>query len=111
MDWVIFIGVTLAAMLATAIAASLVARAIGRAQGELGFVPILLAIVITAVVLLGASRLALALDWAYGTAGIDTSTALGGQVMVAAFAASFLPIAAYVGAFFVTVRRVKGTRT
>lgn len=108
MDWVIFIAVTLAAMLATGLAAALIARSIGRAQGELGFVPILLAIVITAVVLLGASRLALALGWAFGLAGIDTTTALGGQVMVAAFAASFLPIAAYVGAFFLTVRAVKG---
>lgn len=110
MDWVIFIAVTLAAMLATGLAAALIVRSIGRAQGELGFVPILLAILITSVVLLGASRLALALDWAYAIAGIDTATALGGQVMVAAFAASFLPIAAYVGSFFLTVKRVKGAR-
>jgi hypothetical protein len=109
MDWAIFLGVTGIAMLATGFAAALVARSIGRAHGELGFVPILLAIVITSVVLLGASRLAVALDWAYGLAGIDTAAALDGKVMVVAFAASFLPIAAYVGAFFLTVKKVRGT--
>ncbi|GKY88203.1 hypothetical protein [Sinisalibacter aestuarii] len=109
MDWAIFLGVTLLASVLVALVARDIAARMARAGGEPEFTAILLAIVISAVVLLGASRLAVAVDWLYARAGVDAATAIGGQFRVAAFAASFVPIAAYVLTFLGTFRRVKGT--
>jgi hypothetical protein len=109
MDWVIFLGVTLAAALVVALVARDIAGRIGRAEGELGAGVILLAIVISAVVLQGAAKLAVVVDWLFARAGIEPETALGGRFYVAAFAASFVPIAAYVVTFLLVFRRGKGT--
>lgn len=107
MDWVIFLGLTLAAALLVALVARDLARRMARMEGEPTFTAILLAIVISAVVLLGAAKLAVAVDWAYAMAGVDARTAILGQFRMATFVASFVPIAAYVGAFFVTFTRAR----
>jgi hypothetical protein len=109
MDWLIFIGFTGLASLLTGIAAWTIARRLGAAGSELGFTPILLAILISAVVMLGAAKLAVAVDWAYGLSGVVTETALGGQFLIVAFAASFVPIAAYVVTFLLAYRKVRGS--
>lgn len=108
MDWAIFLGVTLLASVVVALVARDIARRMARVGGEPQFTAILLAIVISAVVLLGASRLAVAVDWLFARAGVDAATALGGQFVIVAFAASFVPIAAYVVTFLLTFKRVKG---
>jgi len=108
MDWVILFGVTVLAALVVALAAREVAGRMARMEGEPEFTAILLAIVISAVVLLGAAKLAVAVDWIYGMVGVDAGAAILGQFRMAAFVASFVPIAAYVGAFFVTFKRVRG---
>ena len=108
MDWAILLGVTLIAAGIVALVAREVARRIAGAVGELGMGVILLAIVISLVVLQGAAKLAVLVAWGYERMGIAVETACGGQFYVLAFAASFVPIAAYVVTFLLTYRKVKG---
>lgn len=108
MDWAIFLGVTLGASAIVALVARDIAQRMARAGGEPEFTAILLAIVISAVLLLGASRLAIGVDWLFAQAGVEADAALFGQFRVLAFAASFVPIAAYVLTFLLTFRREKG---
>lgn len=107
MDWMIFAGVTLAAALIVALVARLVAMRIGRTGGETGIVPMLITIVISLAVLQVASRLAMVVDWLYARAGIDPEAALGGQFFILAFAASFVPITAYVVTFLLVMKKGK----
>lgn len=111
MDVAILVGVTLAAAVLVALVAWLVARWIaGASAGQLSVGPILLAILASLAVLQGAAKLAVLVDWIYARVGVDAAIALDGQFRVVAFAASFVPIAAYVVTFLVVYRRVKGVR-
>lgn len=107
MDVVIFAGVTLVASVVVALVAFVVARQVAGA-GELAAGPVALAIVISLVVLQGAAKLAVLVDWLFARVGVDAEVALGGQFRTAVFAASFVPIAAYVVTFLLVFRRVKG---
>jgi len=107
MDVVILLGVTLVAAVAVALVACLIARWMAAAA-ELTIWPILLAILASLAVLQGAAKLAVVVDGLYARMGVDAGVALGGQFRTAVFAASFVPIAAYVVTFLVVFRRVKG---
>lgn len=108
MDWVILASVTLGLSALVALVARDVATRIAQAKGDMDAMAILIAIVVTLVVLQGAAKLAVVVEWSYARAGVEMATALGGRAMAVAFAASFVPIAAYVGVFFWTFRKVKG---
>ncbi|MCB1355793.1 MAG: hypothetical protein KDK53_04590 [Maritimibacter sp.] len=107
MDVGILVGVTLVAAGIVAAVAWLIARWMAGAE-ELTAWPILLAILASLAVLQGAAKLAVIVDWLFGRLGVDAATALGGQFRVVVFAASFVPIAAYVVTFLLVFRRVKG---
>ncbi|MEZ5720323.1 MAG: hypothetical protein R3D59_00635 [Paracoccaceae bacterium] len=107
MDVAILLGVTLVAAGVVALVAWLIARWMAAA-GELTAGPIVLAILASLAVLQGAAKLAVIVDGLYTRMGVDPATALGGQFRVVVFAASFLPIAAYVVTFLLVFRRVKG---
>lgn len=108
MDWAVLAAVTLAASLIVGLVAYGVARRIAGAEGELGAGVILLAIVISLVVLQGAAKLAVLVVWIYERVGIDPATAADGQLRTTLFAASFLPIAAYVVTFLLVFKKAKG---
>lgn len=110
MDYTILIGVTAAASAIVAAVAWIVARQIAKAEGDIGMWPILLAIVISLVVLQGAAKLAVIVGALLERQGIDPATALAGQLRTATFAASFVPIAAYVVTFLFTFKKVKGEK-
>jgi len=107
MDYTILIGVTAVSAAIVALAAWIIARQIARAKGDIGMWPILLAIVISLVVLQGAAKLAVISGALMARQGIDLTTAIGGQLHTAAFAASFVPIAAYVLTFLFTFKKAK----
>ena len=107
MDVGILVGVTLVAAGIVAAVAWLIARWMAGAE-ELTAWPILLAILASLAVLQGAAKLAVIVDWLFGRLGVDAATAHGGQFRVVVFAASFVPIAAYVVTFLLVFRRVKG---
>ncbi len=107
MDWLILIGTTLLASLVTGIVAREIARRIASARGEPGTGVIILAILISLVVLQGAAKLAVLVEWLFLRQGIDPETALEGQFYITIFAASFLPIAAYVVTFLLVYRKMK----
>ena len=107
MDVGILVGVTLVAAAVVALVAFFIARWIAGAE-ELTMWPILLAILVSLAVLQGAARLAVVVDGLYARMGVDAATALGGQFRTAVFAASFVPIVAYVVTFLLVFRRVKG---
>ena len=110
MDWIILTGITLGAALTVALVARAVARRISAAEGEVGFWPILISIVLSAVVLLGAAKLAVLVGEIYARAGIDPATAMAGKLPTVLFAASFVPIAAYVLTFLFTFKMAKGAK-
>jgi len=110
MDWTILIATTLLASVVTALVAREVARRIACAGGDLGAGVLLLAIVISLVVLQGAAKLAVLLEGLFVRNGIDPATALGGDFMLLAYAASFVPIAAYVVTFLLIYRKWKATQ-
>jgi len=107
MDVVILAGVTLVAAVVVALVAYLIARWMAAAE-ELTIWPILLAILASLAVLQGAAKLAVVVDGLYARMGVDAAVALGGQFRTVVFAASFVPIAAYVVTFLLVFRRVKG---
>ena len=107
MDVMILAGVTLVAAVIVALVAYLIARWMAAAE-ELSAWPILLAILASLAVLQGAAKLAVVVDGLYARMGVDAAVALGGQFRTVVFAASFVPIAAYVVTFLLTYRRVKG---
>ena len=107
MDGVILAGVTLVAAVVVALVAYYIARWMAAAE-ELSAWPILLAILASLAVLQGAAKLAVVVDGVFARMGIDAATALGGQFRTVVFAASFVPIAAYVVTFLLVFRRVKG---
>ncbi len=109
MDVVILLGVTAVAAVAVALVAYYIARWMAGAE-ELSAWPILLAILASLAVLQGAAKLAVVVDGIFARMGVDAATALGGQFRVMAFAASFVPIAAYVVTFLLVYRRVKGSK-
>ena len=108
MDWAILAGVTLAAAVIVAAVAWLIARRMAARGASPAPGVILLAIVISLVVLQGAAKLAVVVDWLYERMGVDAQTALGGQIATVLFAASFVPIAAYVVTFLLVFRKVQG---
>ena len=107
MDVGILVGVTLVAAWIVAAVAWLIARWMAGAE-ELTMWPILLAILASLAVLQGAAKLAVIVDGLYARMGVDAAKALEGQFRVVVFAASFVPIAAYVVTFLLVFRRVKG---
>lgn len=107
MDMVILIAATLVAALVVGVVAWIVARLMARGA-ELTVGPIVIAILVSLAVLQGAAKLAVVVEWLYGRFGVDPAAALAGQFRTAVFAASFVPIAAYVVTFLVVFRRVKG---
>lgn len=107
MDVVILLVVTLVAAVVVAVVAWFIARWMAGAE-ELSAWPIVLAILASLAVLQGAAKLAVVVDGLYARMGVDPATALGGQFRTVVFAASFVPIAAYVMTFLVVFRRVKG---
>jgi hypothetical protein len=108
MDWAIFISTTLVTAALVALVARELARRIAGAGSELGAGVLLIAIVISLVVLQGAAKLAVLIEWLFIGQGIDPQTALGGDFALMAYVASFVPIAAYVVTMLVVYRRVKG---
>ncbi|MCB1339010.1 MAG: hypothetical protein KDK10_16680 [Maritimibacter sp.] len=98
---------TRAAALVVGLVARIVARQLARG-GELTAWPVALAILASLAVLQGAAKLAVAVEWLHARFGVDPAAALGGEFRTAVFAASFVPIAAYVVTFLVGFRRVKG---
>lgn len=109
MDWAILFGVTVLAAVVVALVAWLIARWMAGAQ-ELTAWPIELAILASLAVLQGAAKLAVVVDGLHAVMGVDAATALGGQFRVAVFAASFVPIAAYVVTFLLVFRRVRSSQ-
>ncbi|SMH49554.1 hypothetical protein [Maritimibacter sp. HL-12] len=110
MDWTILIATTLVAAAVVALVASAVARRIAAAGGALNAIVLLIAIVISLAVLQGAAKLAVLVEWLFIRQGIAVETALGGQFFVMVYAASFVPIVAYVVTFLVVYRRGKGAQ-
>jgi hypothetical protein len=108
MDWTILIATTLVAAAVVALVASAVARRIAAAGGALNAIVLLIAIVISLAVLQGAAKLAVLVEALFTRQGIDPATALGGQFFVMVYAASFVPIVAYVVTFLVVYRRGRG---
>lgn len=108
MDWLIFIATTLVVAAVVGVVAREIARRLAAAQGELGMGLVLLAIVVSLAVLQGAAKLAVLIEWLFTRQGVDPATALDGQFYVMAFAASFVPIAAYVLTFLLVFRKVRG---
>jgi hypothetical protein len=108
MDWAILIATTLVAAGLVALVAREVARRIAAARGELNPVALLIAIVISLVVLQGAAKLAVLVEGLFIWQGIDPETALDGQFYLMVYAASFVPIVAYVVTFLAVYRKVRG---
>ena len=106
-DVVILLGVTLGLSLVVGVVAWLIARWMAGAE-ELSAWPIALAILASLAVLQGAAKLAVVVEGLMARAGVDPAAALGGQMPTVVFAASFVPIAAYVVTFLLVFRRVKG---
>jgi len=110
MDWAILIGTTLVAAGLVALVAREVARRIAAARGDLNAIVLLIAIVISLVVLQGAAKLAVLVEALFAARGIALETSLGGQFFVMVYAASFVPIVAYVVTFLLVYRRGRGRR-
>jgi len=91
------------AAVVVALVAYLIARWMAAAE-ELTIWPILLAILASLAVLQGAAKLAVVVDGLFSRMGVDAAVALGGQFRTVVFAASFVPIAAYVVTFLVVFR-------
>lgn len=108
MDWAILIATTLVAAGLVALVAREVARRIAAAGGDLNAIVLLIAIVISLVVLQGAAKLAVLVEALFTRQGIALETALGGQFYLMVYAASFVPIVAYVVTFLVVYRKVRG---
>ncbi|GGD46591.1 hypothetical protein [Sinisalibacter lacisalsi] len=107
MDWTILIATTLVTAAVVALVAREVARRLGCAGRDLGAGVLLFAIVISLVVLQGAAKLAVLVEGLFVRQGIDPETALGGQFYLMVYAASFVPIAAYVVTLLVMYRKVR----
>ena len=107
MDWTIFIATTLLVAAVVALVAREVARRIACAGGDLSSGVLLFAIIVSLAVLQGAAKLAVLIEGLFLRQGIDPQTALDGQFITLAFAASFVPITAYVVTFMLVFRRNK----
>ncbi len=107
MDWVIFLGTIVLMALIVALVALVVARRIVASGDSQDFKTVLAAILVSLGVLLLAAQQAVAIQWLFHKAAIDPKTALAGQFVILAFAAGFVPIAAYVLTFLGVVRKGK----